>query len=166
MPQRGHCLGMLSLGTTKKRSFPFWRCGDATLIVPGWSYEQRKFIKSPNLPEGGNEQNFETCIHVFSPLLSMCTSSFQFLSSLSLCNERQNTEKKSLCYTEHQSNPWHKQEQKLFQFMPVVFYSWVHWAVRGCLMETTLDVSHVWIRIGTGTAVMVCFSGGNPLLVV
>lgn len=64
-------------------------------LPPGWSYEQRKFIKSPNLLEEGNELNFETWMHVFSSLLSTCTSSFQSLSSLSLCNERRtNTEKK------------------------------------------------------------------------
>lgn len=64
-------------------------CADCTWMII-WTEK-----KSPNPLEEGNEQNFETWMHAFSSLVSMYTSSFQFLSSLSLCNERQkNTEKK------------------------------------------------------------------------
>lgn len=44
IPQRGDCLGTLSLDAAKERSFLFWRRGDATLTVPEWSYEQRKIL--------------------------------------------------------------------------------------------------------------------------
>lgn len=120
-PERG-LPGHAVLGYCEGKTFAVletWGCrADCTRMII-WTEK-----KSPNPLEEGNEQNFETWMHAFSSLLSMYTSSFQFLSSLSLCNERiQKRRKKSLCYAEHQSNPWHKPERKLFQFMLVVFYS-------------------------------------------